>query len=344
MTDWLVYTGTGVPRGAIERLPAPPNWRRFERDDEDPPSGEAPEHQRQGSRQLGGHTAPLAGKYNVDHLEIVNAALYLRRPLLVTGKPGIGKSTLAQRVARELELGPMLRWSVTSRTVLRDGLYRYDALARLHDLNVAKAQGRNLPEDVGRYIRLGPLGTALLPRDRPRVLLVDEIDKSDIDLPNDLLHAFEEGEFEIEELIRSRADQSADDPSETVHVRVHASDERAPIIGGRVRCREFPFVVMTSNGEREFPKAFLRRCLRLNLTDPPDEQLAHIIDAHFGAGEGAKNQDLIKLFLARKGGGDLAVDQLLNAVFITSEAARHKYGDRERLATAMLKHLNGDPR
>ena len=111
-------------------------------------------------------------------------------------------------------------------------------------------------DDIGRHVRLGPLGTALLPYEKPRVLLIDEIDKSDFDLPNDLLNVFEEGEFEIEELTRL--------PDETGAVPVMTSDPDAhvEVHRGRVRCRAFPFVVLTSNGEREFPPAFLRRCLR----------------------------------------------------------------------------------
>src|SRR5262249_15133431 len=159
-----------------------------------------------------------------EEVELVNAALYLRRPLLVTGKPGTGKSTLVNAVAYELGLGPVLSWSITSRSTLQEGLYRYDAIARLQQaslvdrLRQSGQEGRttetdqddrdtesaaNDPTDIGQFIRLGPLGTALLPAERPRALLIDEIDKSDIDLPNDLLHVFEEGRFEIPELVRT---------------------------------------------------------------------------------------------------------------------------------------------
>jgi hypothetical protein len=131
-----------------------------------------------------------------------NAALYLRRPLLLTGSPGAGKSTLAHAVAYELGLGRVLHWPIVSRSTLQDGLYRYDAIARLQDNQIAAHSGTAPPGGIGSYIRLGPLGTALLPTAKPRVLLIDELDKSDIDLPNDLLNVMEEGEYGIPELER----------------------------------------------------------------------------------------------------------------------------------------------
>ena len=175
---------------------------------------------------------------------MVNAALYLRRPLLVTGKPGTGKSTLAYSIAAELMLGPVLHWPITSRSRLDDGLYRYDAIGRLQESTLT---GERVL-DVGRYLTLGALGTALLPQRRPRVLLIDELDKSDIDLPNDLLNVFEEGRFEIPELVRLPADQRVVDSVMTAD-----GTDRVTVQDGVVRCDEFPIVVITSNGEREFP-------------------------------------------------------------------------------------------
>ncbi|MFM6814789.1 MAG: AAA family ATPase, partial [Dolichospermum sp.] len=112
---------------------------------------------------------------------------------------GTGKTSLAYAVAYELGLGEVLHWPITTRTTLKDGLYSYDAIGRLQD---AKDKDKDNLAEIGKYINLGSLGTALLPSEKPRVLLIDEIDKSDIDLPNDLLHIFEEGEFEIPELRR----------------------------------------------------------------------------------------------------------------------------------------------
>src|SRR5262249_38678447 len=136
-------------------------------------------------------------------IELVNAALYLRRPLLITGRPGTGKSSLIYAVAWELRLGEVLRWSITSRSTLQQGLYHYDAIGRLQDSQLGgTTTEKRLPPDISKYLKLGPLGTALLPTARPRALLIDEIDKSDLDLPNDLLNIFEEGEFPIPELER----------------------------------------------------------------------------------------------------------------------------------------------
>src|SRR5262249_27746823 len=155
-------------------------------------------------------------------------------------------------------------------------------------------ENRTVP-DIGPFITLGPLGTALLPWSIPRVLLIDEIDKSDIDLPNDLLHVFEEGEYEIPELVRHQDPEDkgvevwpdkADRPTKK-NDTTKKDDTKPPsaykvrIRRGHVQCSAFPFVVLTSNAEREFPPAFLRRCLRLRLGRPTETELAEIVKAHF---------------------------------------------------------------
>ena len=265
-----------------------------------------------------------------DAIRQVNAALYLRRPLLVTGPPGTGKSTLAYAVAHELKLGPVLHWPITSRATLRQGLYEYDPLSRLYAASrVEDRRGRAATDaavdaadadDIGGYIRLGPLGTALLPYERPRVLLIDEIDKSDIDLPNDLLTIFETGIYEIIELARravpTASVMTADDTKNRVEIR-----------DGTVTCREFPLVIMTSNGEREFPPAFLRRCLTVALKQPSTEaELSAIVSEHLTgvvAADGKlpeQARQIISHFFTRRDRGLLANDQLLNAIFLCHHA------------------------
>ena len=318
MPLWPVYTGSNEPHDGITQLPPPPPWRDF---DGGPELGLPA----QGDGAASPDRTHRAETYRAtpQTVQLVNAALYLRRPLLVTGPPGTGKSSLVYAVARELRLGPVLRWNITSRSTLHDGLYQYDPLSRLYAARQATAPTTPSPEPVSdtdadadadtgieNHLRLGPLGTALLPYARPRALLIDEIDKSDLDLPNDLLNALEEGQYEIPELVRTAR------RTPTAQVMTDGTDERAPVERGRVRCRAFPFVVLTSNGEREFPPAFLRRCVTLRLRQPDEDHLAAIVRAHFDEEPDAYAQTLISRFLSRVGGGDLATDQLLNAIYL----------------------------
>lgn len=327
--DWLIYRGTGEPHRGAESLPPPPPWRTFGSASTlpTPPGPEA-------DGKLGDLRMATSYRPDPEAIELVNAALYLRRPLLVTGKPGTGKSTLANSVAYELGLGPVLRWPITSRSTLPEGLYSYDAIGRLQDVNLHGEAGSVDPATIGSYVRLGPLGTALLPFERPRVLLIDEIDKSDVDLPNDLLNLFEYPTYTIPELARIA------DRAPVVQVLTEDGGEPVELRDGQVRCGAFPFVVLTSNAEREFPPAFLRRCLRLDLPAPTPEQLAGIVTSHLGPELAAASQDLLEEFLAKRTEGDLAADQLLNAVYLTSYAAREPGATRTKLADLLLRHLD----
>ncbi|MFJ8441293.1 AAA family ATPase [Kitasatospora griseola] len=321
---WQLFHGDGLRR-AVTALPAAPPWRRF---------GSRPDHH---------PDAPQPFPYRLGRAEadIVNAALHLRRPLLVTGRPGTGKSSLAHAVAHELGLGTVLHWPVNSRSTLQDALYRYDAIGRLREsaLRSERNGGADDPGgDPGAFIHLGPVGTALVPGPLPRVLLVDELDKGDLDLPNDLLTVFEDGFFDIPELARLRRDPDDDAPRE---VLVHpAGPDGAPVAvqDGRITCTEFPVVVITSNGEREFPPAFLRRCLRLDLPDPDRDRLLDIVTTHLGSTALPAAEALLEEFLERRAEGELATDQLLNAVFLRSGGVP---ANQEHVLRAVLRSLGG---
>lgn len=342
MTNWNIFTGNGEPHDNW-KLPPPPNWRPF---GEENKLGES-------RREIRGKT--FQAKPEV--IKMVNAALYLRRPLLVTGKPGTGKSSLAYAVARELKLGEVLYWSITTRTTLKDGLYNYDAIARLQRLQEVRQQQQDNAsqmsseerekqvqkqlQSIEKYITLGPLGTALLPSEKPRVLLIDEIDKSDIDLPNDLLTILEEGRFEIPELVRIKEEVKA------ARIRTaYTKDISEEVIEGRVTCNAFPFVILTSNGERDFPPPFLRRCLRLTMKEPEKEQLIKIISAHLGK-EMVSSEDSGKLnnealdalvdnFIEKRETGTLANDQLLNALFMVTKG---RISTEDELIKLLLQDL-----
>jgi MoxR-like ATPase len=324
--DWRIYRGTGHPHHEINRLPPPPRWRVFD--------GGPVVRPRLASDRTGEEKA-RAYQASDEVIEMVNAALYLRRPLLVTGKPGTGKSTLAYSIAYELSLGPVLYWPITSRATLQDGLYQYDAIGRLQETNLYRVadEGREVP-DIGRYLTLGALGSALIAQERPRVLLIDELDKSNIDLPNDLLNVFEEGWFDIPELSRLADEQNQ------VDVMIADSIERVPVSRGRIKCRAFPIVVITSNGEREFPPAFLRRCLRIDIKPPDERTLERIIIALLGEPAVAGSYDIIQQFLDGRDRADLATDQLLNAIYLTTSGIRQPESTRARLRDALLRPLD----
>ncbi|MCT4369940.1 MoxR family ATPase [Yangia mangrovi] len=174
----------------------------------------------------------------------VNAAITLERPLLVKGEPGTGKTELARQVSQALGL-PMIEWSIKSTTRAQQGLYEYDAVSRLRDSQL----GEERVHDVGNYIRKGKLWQAF---DAPGkvVLLIDEIDKADIEFPNDLLQELDRMEFHVYET------------GETIHAR------------------QRPIVIITSNNEKELPDAFLRRCFFHYIRFPDEETLRRIVEVH----------------------------------------------------------------
>ncbi|MFN3318587.1 MAG: AAA family ATPase [Allorhizobium sp.] len=180
-----------------------------------------------------------------DLMIAVNAAIRLERPLLVKGEPGTGKTELARQVAAALGL-EMLEWNVKSTTKAQQGLYEYDAVSRLRDSQL----GDGRVNDVKNYIRQGKLWQAFA-ADKKSVLLIDEIDKADIEFPNDLLQELDRMEFHVYET------------GETVKARVR------------------PIVIITSNNEKELPDAFLRRCFFHYIRFPAAEILEKIVEVHY---------------------------------------------------------------
>ncbi len=181
-----------------------------------------------------------------DDLKVaVNAAVTLRRPLLVKGEPGTGKTVLAHEIARAVG-APLIEWNVKSTTRAQQGLYEYDAVARLRDGQL----GDPRVHDIANYIRRGKLWEAFAAPELP-VLLIDEIDKADIEFPNDLLHELDRMAFDVYET------------------------------GERVTARERPIVVITSNNEKELPDAFLRRCFFHYIRFPDRATMQAILDVHF---------------------------------------------------------------
>ncbi|WP_369241361.1 AAA family ATPase [Streptomyces sp. R21] len=309
MTWQPFYVGDGTPRDVD--LGEPPPWRTFPR------------------QALHRQFQPPPGLVGA-----VNAALVLRRPLLVTGPAGSGKSTVIEQVAAELKFGHVLRWHITSRSTLTDALYRYDALGRIH---AQRLDGPGGSDDIAPFLQLGPLGTALLPGERPRALLIDEIDKGDLDLPSDLLEVLERGEFEIPELARYRETE--------VRVREWGSTERSRVERGRVQCGHFPFIVMTSNGERDFPPAFLRRCIRFTMPPPNAEALLRIVQAHLDVGAEPERSgavhELIHAFVERVASGQtLAIDQLLNAVHLLTGGSALAGEEKQEVMDLVLRGLS----
>lgn len=194
---------------------------------------------------------------DADLIDAVNMAIMLKRPLLVKGPPGCGKTKLAASVAAELGLGKPYDWSVKSTSKARDGLYSIDIVRRLHDVQFHNSRAERLIN----YISFGPLGKAFS-SGKEAVVLIDEIDKADIDFPNDLLRELDEKTFTIEELDEN--DLTSEEHAQGWRKTYDAKDTA-------------PIVIITSNDEKELPEAFLRRCIFHYIDFPRPEQLINIV-------------------------------------------------------------------
>ena len=197
--------------------------------------------------------------------DVVNVSVALEKPLLIRGEPGTGKTLLAHAVAEDLGM-PLFRWHIKSTTKAQEGLYVYDTVQRLNDSRF----GDGDVSDISQYIKLGALGEAFASQERA-VLLIDEIDKADMEFPNDLLHELDRMRFSIYET------------------------------GRVVQAQQRPVVIITSNAEKELPDAFLRRCV-FHYIDFPDEALMRqIVDVHYpGLEEELLSQVLVKFYWLRE--------------------------------------------
>ncbi|MFA7430817.1 MAG: MoxR family ATPase [Rhodospirillaceae bacterium] len=194
-----------------------------------------------------------------DLMVAVNAAITLQRPLLVKGEPGTGKTVLAEEVAAALGL-PLIRWHVKSTTKAQHGLYEYDAVSRLRDSQL----GDEKVKDIANYIKPGKLWEAF--ETGRAVLLIDEIDKADIEFPNDLLQELDRMEFFVYET------------------------------GQTIKAAQRPIVIITSNNEKELPDAFLRRCFFHYIRFPDPDTMARIIDVHYPDIKNAMVREALGLF------------------------------------------------
>ena len=246
-------------------------------------------------------------------MNAVNVAIALKKPLLIKGEPGTGKTMLAEAIAESLDM-PLIIWSIKSTTKAQDGLYVYDTVQRLYDSQFGEGDVKN----IGQYIKLGKLGEAFT-SDRQVVLLIDEIDKADLEFPNDLLWELDKMEFYINET------------KETI------------------TAKHRPIVIITSNAEKELPDAFLRRCIFHYIEFPDEEKMEEIIRVHYGDIDKTLVQNALEAFYKIRDMKDLqkrpSTSELLDwiqALMISGVSITDLYEDMPFLGVLLKKNQDVD--
>ncbi|MFK4722449.1 MoxR-like ATPase [Bradyrhizobium niftali] len=241
-----------------------------------------------------------------DDLKVaVNASIVLERPLLIKGEPGTGKTVLAEEVAKALN-APLLTWHIKSTTKAQQGLYEYDAVSRLRDSQLGDAR----VSDIRNYIKRGKLWEAFTAEQRP-VLLIDEIDKADIEFPNDLLLELDRMEFHVYET------------------------------GETIKAKQRPIMMITSNNEKELPDAFLRRCFFHYIKFPDADTMGRIVDVHFpGIKEAPGGRSAAHLLRGARGAGPEEEALDLRAARLAEAAAQRGH---ERRAAPRTRPAQADP-
>ena len=246
-------------------------------------------------------------------MNAVNVSIALKKPLLIKGEPGTGKTMLAEAISQALDMD-LIIWSIKSTTKAQDGLYVYDTVQRLYDSQF----GEGDVKDIAQYIKLGKLGEAFT-SDRQVVLLIDEIDKADLEFHNDLLWELDKMEFYINET------------KETV------------------KTKHRPIVIITSNAEKELPDAFLRRCIFHYIEFPNEEKMADIIRVHYGDIDSKLMTKALEAFYKIRGMKDLqkrpSTSELLDwiqALMISGVSIDNLYEDMPFLGVLLKKNQDMD--
>ena len=246
-------------------------------------------------------------------MNAVNVSIALKKPLLIKGEPGTGKTMLAEAISQALDMD-LIIWSIKSTTKAQDGLYVYDTVQRLYDSQF----GEGDVKDIAQYIKLGKLGEAFT-SDRQVVLLIDEIDKADLEFPNDLLWELDKMEFYINET------------KETI------------------KTKHRPIVIITSNAEKELPDAFLRRCIFHYIEFPNEDKMADIIRVHYGDIDKKLMTNALEAFYKIRGMKDLqkrpSTSELLDwiqALMISGVSIDNLYEDMPFLGVLLKKNQDMD--